>query len=62
MHIYINYANIAWASTLKTKLQGISKKQKHGARIIFHANRFDHLRSLLKEIGPIITIRITLQL
>ena len=46
IHIYISYANIAWA---KTKLQGILKKQKHAARITFHANRFDHSRPLLKE-------------
>ena len=26
IHIYISYANIAWASTSKTKLQGILKK------------------------------------
>ena len=32
IHIYISYANIAWASTFKTKLQGILKKQKHAAR------------------------------
>ena len=41
IHIYISYVNIAWA---KTKLQGILKKQKHAARITFHANRFDHSR------------------
>ena len=50
VHIYIGYANIAWASTFKTKLQGILKKQKHAAKLIFHANRFDHSRSLLKEV------------
>ena len=48
IHIYISYANIAWASTFKTKLQGILKKQKHAARITFHANRLDHARPLLK--------------
>ena len=37
------------ASTFKTKLQGILKKQKHAARITFHANRLDHARPLLKE-------------
>ena len=26
IHIYISYANIAWASSFKTKLQGILKK------------------------------------
>ena len=33
----------------KTKLQGILKKQKHAARIIFHANRLDHSKPLSKE-------------
>ena len=37
IHIYISCANIAWASTFKIKLQGILKKQKHAARITFHA-------------------------
>ena len=49
IQIYISYANIAWASTFKTKLQGILKKQKHAARITSHADRFDHSRPLLKE-------------
>ena len=49
IHIYISYANIAWASSFKTKPQGILKKQKHAARITFPANRFDHSRPLLKE-------------
>ena len=44
IHIYISYVNIAWASTFKTKLQGIQEKQKHAAQITFHANRFDHSR------------------
>ena len=50
IRIYISYASIAWASTFKIKLQGILKKQKHAAQINLHANRFDYLRSLLKEI------------
>ena len=49
IHFYISYANIAWASTFKTKLQGILKKQKHAPQIIFHANRLDHRKPLLKE-------------
>ena len=40
--IDINYANIASASTFKTKLQGILKKNKLAARIIFHGNWFDY--------------------
>ena len=38
IHIYISYANITLASNFKTKLQEILKKQKHAARITFHAN------------------------
>ena len=49
IHIYISYADTAWASTFKTKLRGILEKQKHAARTIFYANRFDHSRTLLKE-------------
>ena len=49
IHIYINYANIAWASTFKTKLQGILKKQKHAARITFQETRFYHSRPFLEE-------------
>ena len=37
IQVYISYANIAWASTFKTKLQRILKKRKHAARITFHA-------------------------
>ena len=47
IHIYINYANIAWASTFKTKLQGILKKTC--CKKTFYANRFDHSGPKLKE-------------
>ena len=60
IHIYISYANIASASTFKTKLQGILKKQKHAARITFHANRFDHSRLLLKEMKALNVYQINL--
>ena len=60
IHIYISYANIAWVSTFKTILQGILKKQKHAARITFHANRFDHSRPLLKEMNALNVYQINL--
>ena len=34
IHSYINYANIAWASSYKTSLTKIFLKQKHAVRII----------------------------
>ena len=58
--IYISYANIACASTFKTKLQGILKKQKPAARITFHANRLDHARPLLKEMKALNVYQINL--
>ena len=50
VHIYISYANVASARTFKNNIQGILKKQKLAARIIIHANWFDHWRPLLNEI------------
>ena len=60
VHIYISYANIAWVSTFKTKLQGILKKQKDAARITFHANRFDQSKPLLKEMKALNVYQINL--
>ena len=39
MHAYLNYANIAWASTHKTKLKKVESKQKHALRIIFNQSK-----------------------
>ena len=60
IHIYISYANTAWASAFKTKLQAILKKQKHVARITFHANRLDHMRPLLVEMKALNVYQINL--
>ena len=35
IHSYLNYANIAWASTYFTKLKTIHYQQKHAAIIVF---------------------------
>ena len=32
IHCHLNYANIAWASTYKIKLEGLYRHQKHVAR------------------------------
>ena len=39
VHVYFNYANIAWASTYKTKLKKVQSKQKHALSIIFHQSK-----------------------
>ena len=39
IHAYLNYANIAWASTHKIKLKKVQSKQKHASRIIFNQSK-----------------------
>ena len=53
IHSYLNYANIAWASTQKTKLNRIYIKQKHAVRIIFNKDKLSHSRPLLKTLNAL---------
>ena len=54
IHSYINYANIAWASTNKIKLKRLFGKQKQAAaRIIFNQDKFTHARPLLKTLNAL---------
>ena len=39
IHSYINYANIAWSSTNRSKLSKLFNKQKHASRIILFQDR-----------------------
>ena len=39
IYAYLNYANIALASTHKTKLKKVQSKQKHALRIIFNQSK-----------------------
>jgi len=50
---YINYANIAWASTHKSKLDCIYKKQKHAARVIHFKSKFTHAKPLLANLSAL---------
>ena len=45
---------------LRLNSRGILKKQKHTARITFHANRFDHSKPLLKEMKALNVYQINL--
>ena len=36
IHSYVNYANITWASTSKSKLERLYRCQKHAARVILN--------------------------
>ena len=50
IHSYINYANIAWASTNQIKLKKLLKYQKHASRIIYNRERTTHARPLMKSL------------
>ena len=60
IHSYINYSNIAWASTNKTNLKKLFGKQKQAVRIIFNQDRFTHARHLLKTINALTVNQINL--
>ena len=46
IHSFLNYPNIAWASTHFTKLKTIIYKQKQEARVVFDEDRLCHSRPL----------------
>ena len=49
IHNYVNYCNIAWASTTRIKLDKILKKQKHGVLIIYNKDKFMHSKRLMRN-------------
>ena len=51
IHPYINYANIAWASTNKTYLNRILGKQKQATRIMYSDGISIPSRLLMKELN-----------
>ena len=53
IHSYLNYTNIAWASTYRTKLKAIHLLQKCAVHIIFNENNMTHLRPLLWSLNAL---------
>ena len=49
IHSYLNYANIAWGSTNKSKLESLYRHQKHASRIINFKDKFTHSKPLLQS-------------
>jgi hypothetical protein len=47
---YVSYACIAWASTNKTKLYPLHRRQKHALRVISFQNRMTHSAPLFLDI------------
>ena len=50
IHCYLNYANIVWASTFKSKLTSIFRTQKHAIRVIYFKDKFAHTKPLFDDI------------
>ena len=50
VYSYLNYANIAWGSTQKTKLSTLYRQQTHAIRLLSFKDQFTHSRPLFKEI------------
>ena len=60
IHGYLNYANIAWASTNKSNLISLYRHQKHAIRIIYDKDRFAHTKLLFKYAKPLTVYEIYL--
>ena len=53
IHSYLSYGCIAWASTNKTKLKTLHRRQKHGSRIINFKDKFTHAEPLMQELNAL---------
>ena len=51
IHTYLNYANIAWASTHKTKLKKVQSKQNHALRVILNQSKASPSESLFLNLN-----------
>ena len=49
IHGYGSYANVAWTSTSKSKLERLYRCQKHAARVIYDKDRYTHASLLLND-------------
>ena len=60
IHSYLNYANITWASSYRTKLKAIYLLQKCTVRIVFNENNMTHSRPLLRSLNALNIYQINL--
>ena len=57
---YLNYSNIAWGSTYRTKLKTIHFHQKHAVRIVFNEEKLTYSRPLLRSLNTFNVCKINL--
>ena len=46
---YVNYVNVTWVSSSKSKLERLYRCQKHAGRVIYHKDRYTHASPLLND-------------
>ena len=49
IHNYVNYTNIAWASTSKNEVERLYRCQKHASRVIYHKDCYTYASPLLND-------------
>ena len=57
-HSYVNYADIAWVSTSKSKLERLYRCQKHAACVIYHKDRYTHASPLLNDMKALNVLKL----
>ena len=60
IHSYLIYANIAWASTYRTKLKTMYFHQRHAVRIVFNEDKLTQSRPLLRSLNALNLYQINL--
>ena len=60
IHSYLNYTNIAWASTRITKLKPLLYNQKPAVRIVFNEGHLSHSKPLFKMLNTLNVYKINL--
>ena len=60
IHSYLNYTNIAWASTSITKLKPLLYKQKQAVHTVFNESRLSHSKPLFKILNALNIYKINL--
>ena len=53
IHSYLNYANITWGSSPRTKQQPLFYRQKHAARLIFYKYKLSPSKPFMKELNTL---------
>ena len=49
VHSHLNYCNIVWGSTHRTKLERLYRHQKHAIRILNYKDRYTHAKPLFLD-------------